>query len=57
MKDFDPIYLSHQNGPSLKGKFKVSEVGLGWKSQDGEIITISKSDLLDLEYVRVARFN
>ena len=55
MKDCEPIYLSHQNGLSFKGKFKVSEVGLGWKSQDGEIITISKSDLLLVEYLRVAR--
>jgi structure-specific recognition protein 1 len=55
MKDFESIYLGSQNGTSIKGKFKISEVGLGWKSMHGEIITVSQNDIKKLYFTRVGR--
>jgi hypothetical protein len=56
VRDFEPIFLGSQNGIIHKGKFKISEVGLGWKSlTTGEIITVSQNDIKHLTFTRVAK--
>ncbi|KAJ1344171.1 hypothetical protein BSLG_001311 [Batrachochytrium salamandrivorans] len=55
-KDFDSIFLGGTNGPQSVGRFKLSDVGLGWKSQTtGEIKTVPAADIRKLHWLRVAR--
>lgn len=50
--NFDDIYLSSQE----RGKFKISEVGIGFKnSKTKEITTISKQELKKVEFLRAAK--
>jgi hypothetical protein len=54
--DFENIYVGGRNEKSARGRFKMSEAGMGFKdSATGEIITISSKDLMQLAFQRVAR--
>ncbi|KAJ3361203.1 FACT complex subunit [Kappamyces sp. JEL0680] len=56
VSNFDKIYLGGKNGPLAAGKFKLSEVGIGWKNAlSGQIITVSAADITKVTWVRVAR--
>jgi structure-specific recognition protein 1 len=54
--NFENIYLGGQNSLNEMGKFKVSNVGMGFKSSTtSEITTISQADIQQLSFQQVAR--
>ncbi|KAJ8325965.1 hypothetical protein BDV3_003822 [Batrachochytrium dendrobatidis] len=55
-KDFDNVFLGGTNGVQAIGRFKLSDAGLGWKSQaTSEIKTVPAADIRFLHWLRVAR--
>jgi structure-specific recognition protein 1 len=54
--NFESIYVGGRNEAKEKGKFKISNVGMGFKSLESqEILTISQTDLSKLVFQKVAR--
>ena len=51
--DFDNVYLGGLKAD--QGRFKISNVGMGFKSTTGDIITVSPTDIKQLEFLSVAR--
>jgi structure-specific recognition protein 1 len=56
MQSYDKIYVGGKTGLLALGKFKLSDAGVGWKSQSsGEIVTIPSGEIVKLFWKRVAR--
>jgi hypothetical protein len=51
--DFENVFLGGQKAD--QGRFKISNVGMGFKSTTGEIITVAPNDIKGLEFLTVAR--